>query len=127
MGEEKKHKPKIIKYLPELLALILCLLVLGGFVLCKEGYHMDELLSFELANAEFTPWIVPTQPVGRLEKFVVNEIRGGSAAETWKNIAETIKDVIANRGSSKMLSYTADVYDEPVWIDRQQFIDYITV
>lgn len=113
--------------LPEILVLLLCLLVLGGFVLRKEGYHMDELLSFELANAEFTPWIVPTQPVGRLEKFVLNEIRGESAAETWGNIVETVKDVLENRGSSRMLSYKADVYEEPVWIDRQQFIDYITV
>lgn len=38
------------------------LLVLAGIILVscliisdKQGYHMDELLSFELANAEFTP------------------------------------------------------------------------
>lgn len=117
----------IKKSLPEILALLLCLLVLGGFVSGKEGYHMDELLSFELANAEFTPWIVPTQPTGRLEKFVLNEIRGESAAETWGNVVETVKDVLENRGSSKLLSYKADVYDEPVWIGKQQFIDYITV
>lgn len=115
------------KYLPEILVLLLCLLVLGSFAARKEGYHMDELLSFELANAEFTPWIVPTQPTGRLEKFVLNEIRGESAAETWSNIADTVKDVLANRGNSKMLSYKADVYEEPVWISRQQFNDYITV
>lgn len=122
-----KSIKSIKKYLPEILAILLCLLVLGGFVSQKEGYHMDELLSFELANAEFTPWIVPTQPVGRLEKFVLNEIRGESAAETWNNIVGTAKDVLANRGGSKMLSYKADVYEEPVWIERQQFKDYITV
>lgn len=122
-----KSVKSIKKYLPEILVILLCLLVLGGFVSRKEGYHMDELLSFELANAEFTPWIVPTQPVGRLEKFVMNEIRGESAAETWNNIVGTVKDVLANRGSSRMLSYKADVYDEPVWIERQQFKDYITV
>ena len=42
----------------------------------KEGYHMDELLSFELANARYNPWIVPTQPEGRLAKFVREEIQG---------------------------------------------------
>jgi len=130
--EEKGCKNFIRKYLirknlSEVLVLLLCLAVLGGFVSRKEGYHMDELLSFELANAEFTPWIVPTQPVGRLEKFVLNEIRGESAGETWGNIAGTIKDVLVNGKNSRMLSYKADVYDEPVWMGRQQFIDYITV
>ena len=42
---------------------------------------MDELLTFELANAEFTPWIVTTQPVGRLEKFVQNEIYGDTVCD----------------------------------------------
>ena len=125
--EKRMKKSRVKKYLPEILVLILCFIVLGGFVSRKEGYHMDELLSFELANAEFTPWIVPTQPVGRLEKYVVNEIRGESVGETWSNIVETVRDVVTNRGNSKMLSYKADVYEEPVWIDRQQFQDYITV
>lgn len=87
---------------------------------------MDELLSFELANAEFTPWIVTTQPEGRLEKFVRNEIYGDSFGETVANITENVKDVLKNRGASKMLSYKADVYEEPVWIPAEQFRDYIT-
>ena len=45
---------------------------------------MDELLSFELANGEFNPWIVPTQPQGRLAKFVENEIRGESFPKPWE-------------------------------------------
>ena len=53
---------------------------------------MDEMLSFELANAEFTPWIVTTQPVGRLEKFVQNEIYGDTVSETWGNFFDTVKD-----------------------------------
>ena len=40
------------------------------FVSKKEGYHMDEILSYELSNSEFTPWITPTQPEGRLETIV---------------------------------------------------------
>lgn len=103
------------------------ILLLGCFFISrKEGYHMDELLSFELANAEFTPWIVPTQPEGRLEKFVKNEIYADSFGETAANIAENVKDVLKNRGESKMLSYKADVYEEPVWITAEQFKDYIT-
>ncbi len=96
------------------------------FISQKQGYHMDELLSFELANAEFTPWIVTTQPEGRLEKFVKNEIYGDSLGETFANLAENVKDVLKNRGESKMLSYKADVYEEPVWITAGQFHDYIT-
>lgn len=109
------------------LVLLAVIFLLGCFFISrKEGYHMDELLSFELANAEFTPWIVTTQPEGRLEKFVKNEIYADSFGETVSNIAENVKDVLKNRGESKMLSYEADVYEEPVWITAEQFKDYIT-
>lgn len=110
----------------ELVVLAVILLLGCFFISRKQGYHMDELLSFELANAEFTPWIVPTQPEGRLEKFVKNEIYADSFGETLSNIAENVKDVLKNRGESKMLSYKADVYEEPVWITAEQFKDYIT-
>lgn len=113
--------------LTEILVVLLCLTVLAVGVGHKEGYHMDELLSFELANARFTPWIVPTQPEGRLEKFVKNEIEGDSLRETLGNLTETVKDVLENRGGSKMLSYKADVYEEPVWISAEEFLEYITV
>lgn len=88
---------------------------------------MDELLSFELSNAEFNPWIVPTQPEGRLARFVHNEIDGESIGETLGNLAAEVKDVLKNRGSSKLLNYRADVYEEPVWITAEQFRDYIEV
>ena len=88
---------------------------------------MDELLSFELSNARYNPWIVPTQPEGRLAKFVREEIQGDSFPETVSNLADTVKDVLKNRGNSKLLSYKADVYEEPVWISAEQFRDYITV
>ena len=53
IGQEKRDKWK--KILPELLAVILCLVLMGAGVSRKEGYHMDELLSFELANARYNP------------------------------------------------------------------------
>ena len=43
------------KILPELLAVILCLGFMCVGISLKEGYHMDELLSFELANARYNP------------------------------------------------------------------------
>lgn len=92
----------------------------------KEGYHMDELLSFELSNAEFTPWIVPTQPEGRLEKFVRNEIYGKNPAQTLSNLAAVVRDVIQNKGNSKLLTYQADVYPEPVWLSADTFHRYLT-
>ena len=115
------------KILPELLAVILCLGVLCVGVSLKEGYHMDELLSFELADARYNPWIVPTQPEGRLAKFVREEIQGDSLGETLMNLKSTVTDVLKNRGSSKLLSYKADVYEEPAWITSGQFRDYVTV
>lgn len=111
----------------ETAVLVLVLLVQCFFVSQKEGYHMDELLSFELSNAQFNPWIVPTQPEGRLAKFVRNEIAGDSLGDTLGNLAETGVDVLKNRGNSKLLSYKADVYEEPVWISAEQFQDYLTV
>ncbi len=111
----------------EIMAVLACMAVFCLFVSWKEGFHMDELLSFELANAEFNPWIVTTQPEGRLAKFVHNEIDGESFGETMGNLADTVMDVLQNRGNSKLLTYTADVYEEPVWITSEQFSDYITV
>ena len=112
---------------PELLLLIACAIWLLYGISQKEGYHMDELLSFELANAKFNPWIVPTQPQGRLAKFVEQEIEGETFGETLGNLRDTIADVFQNKGNSKLLTYKADVYEEPVWITAEQFRDYITV
>lgn len=123
-----RGKGKVIlkKYKYTLCVMAAMFLVSCYFISGKQGYHMDEMLSFELANAEFTPWIVTTQPEGRLEKFVKNEIYGDSAGETLGNLVENVKDVLKNRRASKMLSYKADVYEEPVWITKDQFHDYIT-
>lgn len=107
--------------------LLFILVIQCCFVARKEGYHMDELLSFELSNAEYNPWIVPTQPVGRLAKFIHEEIEGDTFGETLSNLADTIADIINNRGSSKILQYQADVYEEPVWITAEQFEEYLTV
>lgn len=120
-------KEKIKRNIPEVLVVLLCLVLLGAGACKKQGYHMDELLSFELANARFTPWIVPTQPQGRLEKFVQNEIEADTLGEMAGNLISTLQDVLQNRGSSRMLSYQADVYEEPVFITAGQFQDYITV
>lgn len=115
------------KRIPELIVIVICVVVSLLAVSGKEGYHMDELLSYELSNAMFNPWIVPTQPQGRLAKFVENEIKGDTAGETLGNLVDTVKDVFQNRGSSTLLSYKADVYEEPVWISAEQFQEYITV
>ncbi len=112
---------------PEEAVLFLCALILCAGIGRKEGFHMDELLSFELSNAEFNPWIVPNQPQGRLAKFVQNEIDGENLWETLGNIWDVALDVLKNRGGSRLLTYRADVYQEPVWIDRETFRDYITV
>ena len=64
---------------------------------------MDEWISFEMANAEYNPWVVPNQPQGRLAKFVQNEIYGDTFKETAGNLIAEVKDVIVNRGNSKLL------------------------
>ncbi len=88
---------------------------------------MDEIMSYELSNAEYNPWIVPTQPVGRLAKFMHEEVDGDTLKESVGNFLNTVGDVMENGSSSKLLTYKADVYDEPVWIGRESFKDYVTV
>ncbi len=117
---------RIKKYRWQLLIIALIIVIQFAFAFQKEGYHMDELISFEMANAEYNPWIVPKQPVGRLAKYMQEEIEADSFGEKLSNIAETVTDVLKNRGNSKMLSYKADVYDEPIWITREQFQNYLT-
>ena len=118
---------KIKKCMCYILPLLFVLVIQCCFVVRKEGYHMDELLSFELSNAEYNPWIVPTQPVGRLAKFINEEIKEDTFGETLSNLVDTVADVIHNRGGSKILQYKADVYEEPVWITAEQFEEYLTV
>ena len=96
------------------------------FAFQKEGFHMDEVLSYELSNSEFTPWITPTQPEGRLEKFYRNEIRDDRFGRTVSNLFDQIKDVISNRGASVAASYTADVYDAPQWMTDDEITRYVT-
>lgn len=122
-----KWKDKTARNRWQLAVLALVLLVQCFYIGQKQGYHMDELLTYELGNAEYNPWIVPTQPVGRLAKFMQQEIYGDSLGETLGNLKDTVTDVLQNRGNSKLLSYRADVYEEPVWITRKQFHEYITV
>lgn len=122
-----KWKAKLKQNRWRLAVLVLVMLVQCFFISQKRGYHMDELLTFELANAEYNPWIVPTQPVGRLAKFMQQEIYEDTLGETLVNLKDTVVDVLRNRGASKLLSYQADVYEQPVWITREQFHEYITV
>lgn len=121
-----KKRGNDIRNWGKLLALLLVTGILCCFVAKKEGYHMDELLSFELSNALYNPWIVPTQPVGRLAKFMEEEIKGESLGETVHNLVEVGWDVVKNRGNSKLLQFKADVYPEPVWISGERFTEYVT-
>lgn len=75
----------------EAVVILVCVLGFGFAAAQKEGFHMDEMLSYEFSNAEFNPWIVPTQPQGRLAKFVEEEIRGSSAGETIGNVVNTVR------------------------------------
>lgn len=113
------------KYGVQIAIILLSMLFLCAYVSRKEGYHMDEILAFQLANAEYNPWIVPTQPVGRLAKFMNEYVDGENLAETVSNIGFVVKDTLTNRGSSILATYKADVYEAPVWISRDMFQAYV--
>lgn len=104
---------------------LLSMLFLCTFISRKEGYHMDEVLAFQLANAEYNPWIVPTQPVGRLAKFMAEYVDGESLGDTWSNMTFIFKDTLTNRGNSILANYKADVYEAPVWMSRDTFQHYV--
>lgn len=113
------------KYGVRIFIVILSMLFLCTFVSRKEGYHLDEILAFQLANAEYNPWIVPTQPVGRLAKFMAEYIDGENLGETISNIGFIVGDTLRNRSSSILANYKADVYEAPIWIDREMFQAYV--
>ena len=107
-------------------AILFVLICDAFFVSRKEGYHMDEILSYELSNSEFTPWITPTQPQGRLEKYYQSKIYDKNILVRTANLFDQAADVISNRGASEAASMTADVYDKPVWMSRDDIVNYVT-
>ncbi len=113
------------KYGIRILIVAMSMLFLCTYIGRKEGYHMDEVLAYQLANAEYNPWIVPTQPVGRLAKFMSEYIDGETLSETLSNASYILKDTIANRKNSILATYKADVYEAPVWIDNVSFQNYV--
>ncbi len=121
----ERIKTIIKKYGVRIIVVLLSMLFLCTFISRKEGYHMDEILAFQLANAEYNPWIVPTQPVGRLAKFMGEHIDGDSLGETVSNIGFIVKDTLTNRGGSILANYKADVYESPVWISKEMFQAYV--
>ena len=96
------------------------------FVSKKEGYHMDEILSYELSNSEFTPWITPTQPEGRLEKYYRNEIYNSSFPVLVSNLLSQVSDIVKRRSASTAAGYTADIYDTPRWMSSEDITEYVT-
>ena len=113
------------KYGIRILIVIMSMLFLCTYVARKEGFHMDEVLAYQLANAEYNPWIVPTQPVGRLAKFMAEHIDGDSFLETISNVSFIVKDTLSNKGNSILANYKADVYEAPVWMSREMFQNYV--
>ena len=112
-----------------ILAMLSVIIVLAFdvfFVSRKEGYHMDEILSYELSNSEFTPWITPTQPEGRLEKYYRAEIYSDSFGTLLSNLRSQVKDVVTRRSASTAANYTADVYDTPQWMTSEDMTEYVT-
>ena len=121
-----KFKQFLRKNSGEAVVVVICFLFLWIAASQKEGYHMDEMISYEFANSYYTPWVVPNQPEGRMEKFMRNEIVDENFLITVGNLAENIMDIIQNGSQSKALSYQATVYDEPVWMSKDRMMELMT-
>lgn len=113
------------KYGLRMLVVLLSMLFLCTYISRKEGYHMDEILAYQLANAEYNPWILPTEPERRLARFMEEYVEGETLGETLSNVSFLIKDTLQNRGSGILASYKAQVYEAPVWISGEMFQDYL--
>lgn len=113
------------EYAIQLVVMTVILIIMSVFVMKKEGYHMDEVLSFELANAEYTPWIVPYQPEGRFATFVYQEIETGDYWETMGNWIRYTLDYWINGEDSFAYNYEGNVYVQAVWIDRDDFLEFV--
>lgn len=87
---------------------------------------MDEILSFDFSNAEYSPWIVPNQPEGRLAAFVHQEIEKGAYWENMERWIYYIRDCILNLKKSILYNYKGNVYPEAVWIGRDKFLEDMT-
>ena len=114
------------EYKWQIVVILLAVTVMSVFISRKEGYHMDEVLSFEFANAEYTPWIVPWQPEGRPATFVYNEIETGDFWETTGNWIKYTLDYWINGEDSVPYSYEGKVYVQSVWISREEFKEFVT-
>lgn len=97
------------------------------YVAQKEGYHGDEILSYGLSNSQYSPWIVPTQPEGRLAKFYYEYIQGDYLLQEIEHIKNVVDIIIQDRSMNVLVQYEADVYDAPVWIGREEFKRYLQV
>ena len=114
------------EYKWQIAVILLAVSVMSVFISQKEGYHMDEVLSFEFANAEYTPWIVPWQPEGRFATFVYNEIETGDFWETVGNWIKYTLDYWINGEDSIAYNYEGKVYVQSVWISREEFKEFVT-
>ena len=126
MALNMKSENNLKLHLLTALSVIIVLAFDVFFALQKEGYHMDEILSYELSNSEFTPWITPTQPEGRLEKYYRNEIHDDRFSRTVSNLLTQVYDIAVRRGGSVAASYTADVYENPQWMTEDDITKYVT-
>ena len=63
--------------------------------------------------ARYNPWIVPTQPEGTTGEVCEGGNSGRQLPGDSGQSDGHGKDVLQNRGNSKLLSYKADVYEEP--------------
>ena len=91
MKQTRFEKNKMEWILLAVLVMLWCVII-GQ----KEGFHMDELISYEMANAEYTPWILPTRPEGRLERYLEEEVYQDTFSGTLSAFFATAKDVVEN-------------------------------
>ncbi len=127
-----KHKMKLPMVL--ILAISLCVMIYFGHQ--KEGYHVDELYSYGLANSEYLPFM-HFGVSGYDVKDWMNEYGAGeSFVDLFSNLAKDFRILKENNfdfySSEIYQAYriaqanSADTYTT-TWVPGQDYVDYLAV
>lgn len=130
MPTEKQKKNWLV--LPCILAVCLCLMILAGAQ--KKGLHSDELLTYELSNGYYQPWMLWYEPNYTAEQMMHEHILGTNPVDTVSKWSDVLLDIKQNgiKGSDFYRDYRclvdqADMAVGPTWHEGTYFANTLTV
>lgn len=122
-----KYKSKMV--LPILLLVILSVTLFWSSK--KEGYFIDEVYTFGLANNAYSPFLKEGLNGAPLADYMYTKFYAQDLSGTLENIKGIVNDIKENgiRGSEIFAAYKADVYAKytPAWLDKEYLLNYAAI